>query len=407
MTVMTNKALAVASALLLMAGCSSMGDIFKSDKEKELLPSPLTDIANPIAVKKLWSVSIGEGEGELGVRQKPAVENDLIFVADSANTLMAIEKTSGKIKWSVNPDKTAKSGGLKFWQKSTQASALTGGPSVYSGLVAIGGRNGEVYAFNALDGSMLWKSMVSSSVITAPLVTFDTVVVRVNDGKIIGLDLSTGVKKWQFDRGLPSLNVRGNSTPVLGPGLIFAGYEDGTVIALRQQDGQRVWEQLIAKPDGRTELERMADIDGEIQVGDRALFASSYRNSTMAIALTNGQPLWARDIGGYAGLALLSDRVVLSDNGGNVWALERNGGADIWKQSALARRHLTTPVVQGSHVVVGDGEGYVHWLDAQTGDIKGRVEASGPVIGSPVVTDDGILLIQSVDGNLSAYSLVQ
>lgn len=407
MTIMTNKVLVAASALLLMAGCSSMGNMFKSDKDKELGPSPLNEIANPLAVKKLWSVSIGEGEGELGIRQKPAVENDLVFAADASNTLVAIEKSTGKIKWSVNPDKTPKTGGWKVWQKSSQPFALTGGPSVYSGLVAIGGRNGEVYAFNALDGSMLWKSMVSSSVITAPLVTFDTVVVRVNDGKIIGLDLSTGVKKWQFDRGLPSLNVRGNSSPVLGPGLIFAGYEDGTVIALRQQDGQRVWEQLIAKPDGRTELERMADIDGEIQVGDRELFASSYRNSTMAIALDNGQPLWARDIGGYAGLALLSDRVVLSDNGGNVWALERGSGADLWKQSALARRHLTTPVVHGAHIVVGDREGYVHWLDAQTGDIRGRVETSGAIIGSPVVTDDGILLIQSVDGKLSAYSLVQ
>lgn len=407
MTVITNKALVVASALLLMAGCSSMGNIFKNTKEKALLPSPLTDIAEPIAIKKMWSVSVGEGEGELGIRQKPAVENDLVFAADAANTLVAIEKSTGKVKWSVNPDKAAESGGWKFWQKSSQPFALTGGPSVYSGLVAIGGRNGEVYAFNALDGSMLWKSMVSSSVITAPLVTFDTVVVRVNDGKIIGLDLSTGVKKWQFDRGLPSLNVRGNSAPVLGPGLIFAGYEDGTIIALRQQDGQRVWEQLIAKPDGRTELERMADVDGEILVGDRELFANSYRNSTMAIALDNGQPIWARDIGGYAGLALLSDRVVLSDSGGNVWALDRSSGADVWKQSALARRYLTTPVVHGAYIVVGDREGYAHWLDAQTGDIKGRVEAGGGIIGSPVVTDDGVLLIQSVDGTLSAYSLVQ
>lgn len=405
---MAKKSLALASALLfIMAGCSSMGDIFKNDKEKALLPSPLVDIATPITVNKLWSVSIGEGEGALGVRQKPAVENDLVFAADSANTLVAVEKSTGKIKWSVNPNKDQQSGGWKIWQKPTQPFALTGGPSVYSGLVAIGGRNGEVYAFNALDGSMLWKSMVSSSVITAPLVTFDTVVVRVNDGKVIGLDLSTGVKKWQFERGLPALSVRGNSAPVLGPGLIFVGYEDGTVIALRQQDGQRVWEQLVAKPDGRTELDRMADIDGEMQVGDRELFASSYRNSTMSIGLNNGQPIWARDIGGYAGIALLSDRVILSDNGGNLWALDRSGGADIWKQSALVRRGLTTPVVQGAYVVVGDHEGYVHWLDSQTGDLKGRVEASDAIVGSPVVSDDGVLFIQSVDGKLSAYGLAQ
>lgn len=404
---MANKTLGVVACLLLMSGCSTISDVFKNDKEKATAPSPLVDIANPIAIKKLWSVSVGEGEGDLGVRQKPVIDNDLIFAADSANRLSAIEKTSGKVKWAVNPNEESKKGGWKFWQKSTQPFALTGGPAVYSGLVVIGGRNGEVFAYNALDGSLLWKTMVSSSVISAPLVTFDTVVVRSNDGKVIALDLSNGTKKWQFDRGLPTLSVRGNSSPVLGPGLIFIAYEDSTVIALRQQDGQRVWEQLVAKPDGRNELERMADIDGELQVGDRELFASSYRNSTMSIALNNGQPIWVREIGGYAGVALLSDRVVVTDNGGNVWALDRAGGSDVWKQGALTKRYLTTPVVQGAYIVVADREGYVHWLDAQTGDLKGRVKASSAIVGSPVVSDDGILLIQSVDGKLSAYSLAQ
>lgn len=404
---MVNKTFALATALVLMTGCSTVSNLFKNDKEKSIEPSPLTDITNPITIKKLWSVSVGEGEGDLGVRQKPAIENDLVFAADSANRLVALEKVTGKIKWSVSPNTEAKKGGWKFWQKAAQPFALTGGPAVYSGLVAIGGRNGEVFAYNALDGSLLWKTMVASSVITAPLITFDTVIVRVNDGKVIGLDLSNGTKKWQFDRGLPTLSVRGNSAPVLGPGLIFVGYEDSTIIALRQQDGQRVWEQLVAKPDGRNELERMADIDGELQVGDRELFANSYRNSTMSISLANGQPIWSRDIGGYAGVALLSDRVVVSDTAGNVWALDRNGGTDVWKQSALTKRYLTTPVVQGAYIVVADREGYVHWLDAQSGDLKGRVKASSAVVGSPVVSDDGVLLIQSVDGELSAYSLAQ
>ncbi len=404
---MVNKTFALIAALSIITGCSTISNLFKNDKEKATTPSALTDIANPIAIKKVWSVSVGTGEGDLGVRQKPAIENDLVFAADSANRLIAVEKATGKVKWSAKPNLEAKKGGWKFWQKSTQPFALTGGPAANSGLVVIGGRNGEVFAYNAIDGSLLWKTMVTSSVMTAPLITFDTVVVRANDGKVIGLDLSNGTKKWQFDRGLPSLSVRGNSAPVLGPGLIFIGYEDGTVIALRQQDGQRVWEQLVAKANGRNELERMADIDGELQVGDRELFVNSFHNATMSISLANGQPIWTRDIGGYAGIALLSDRVVISDNGGNVWALDRNGGADIWKQVSLSKRWLTTPVVQGAYIVVADREGYVHWLDAQTGDLKGRVKTSGPVVGSPVVSDDGILLIQSVDGKLSAYSLAQ
>jgi outer membrane protein assembly factor BamB len=342
---MIRKYAALSLCVLLLSACSTVTNVFKSDKEKAEAPTRLVDIASPIAVKKLWSVSIGEGEAELGVRQKPVVDGDLVFAADSANQLVAVEKATGKIRWKASPNKEAETSGWKFWKKSTQPFALTGGPSVYSGLVAVGGRNGEVFAFNAVDGSLLWKTMVSSSVISAPLVTFDTVVVRSNDGKVFGLDLSTGEKRWQFDRGLPTLSVRGNSAPVLGPGLILLGYEDGTLIALRQEDGTRVWEQLVAKPDGRTEIDRMADIDGEIQVGDREVFASSYRNSTMAISLNNGQPIWAREVGGAAGVAMLSDRIVVVDRQSNVVALDRNGGSDLWKQTGFVRRGLTTAVV--------------------------------------------------------------
>ncbi|WP_297800626.1 outer membrane protein assembly factor BamB [Arenimonas sp. GDDSR-1] len=404
---MVRKLIALSAALSVLTACSTVTGIFKSDKEKATAAAELTDIASPIAIRKLWSVSVGQGEAELAIRQKPVVDGDTVYAADAANQLVAIDKATGKIKWKATPNKEAASGGWKFWQKPTQPFALTGGPAVYSGLVALGGRNGEVFAFNAADGAILWKTMVSSSVISAPLITFDTVIVRANDGKVIGLDLSTGEKRWQFDRGLPSLSVRGNGSPVLGPGLIFVGYEDGTLIALRQQDGQRVWEQLVAKPDGRTEIDRMSDIDGEIQVGDREVFASSYHNSTMAIALNNGQPIWVRDIGGYAGVALLSDRIIVADRDSGLWALDRTSGSDLWKQAAFLRRGVTTPVVQGAYIVVADREGYVHWLDSATGDIKGRVKVGGGVRGSPVVSDDGTLFVQNVDGQLSAFSLAQ
>jgi len=404
---MKRKLIAIAASIVLVTGCSSITGIFKSSKDKAELPTKLTEISNPVTVNKLWSVSIGEGEGDLAVRQKPVIDGDTVFAADSGNQLLALDKASGKIKWKINPNTEAQSKGWKFWKKTTQPFALTGGPAAYAGLVVIGGRNGEVFAFNAVDGSLLWKTMVSSSVISAPLVTFDTVVVRSNDGKIFGLDNANGEKRWQFDRGLPTLSVRGNSAPVLGPGIILVGYEDGTVIALRQQDGQRVWEQLIAKADGRTEIDRMADIDGEIQVGDREIFATSFHNSTMAISISNGQPIWQRDIGSYAGIAMQGDRVSLSDNGGNVWALDRNSGADLWKQSGLLRRGLTTPVVQGNFLVIGDSEGYVHWLDSSTGEIRSRSTVGKGVRGSPVVSDDGIVIVQSIDGKLAAFGLAQ
>src|SRR5690606_39946921 len=178
-----------------------------------------------------------------------------------------------------------------------------------------------------------------------------------------------------FDRGIPALSVRGNGAPVSDGQLAYLGYDDGTVVALRITDGLVAWTQLVAEPEGRNDLDRMADVDGELALGFSELFATSYAGQTMAISTQNGRPLWNRDIGGYSGLALLGDRVVLSDPAGTVWALDRNTGSALWRQETLARRWLTTPAIQGNYLVVGDLDGYVHWLRSDDGVIVGRDRA--------------------------------
>ena len=199
----------------------------------------------------------------------------------------------------------------------------------------------------------------------------DRVVVRSNDGRTFGLDAADGTRKWVFDRGVPALSVRGNGAPVSDGQLVYLGYDDGTVVALRLQDGLVGWTQLVAESDGRNELDRMADVDGELALGYQEIYATSFRSQTMAISTANGRPLWNRDVGGYAGLALMADRLIVTDPAGTVWALDRNNGSALWKQEALARRWLTTPALQGDYIVVGDIEGYLHWIRASDGVIAG------------------------------------
>ena len=186
--------------------------------------------------------------------------------------------------------------------------------------------------------------------------------------------------------------------------LVFLGYDDGTVIALRTADGQRAWEQMISEPEGRNELERLADVDGELQVGLSELYATSFRGTTMAISLANARPLWTRDVGSYGGLGLAADKVVVSDNNGTVWALDRAGGTALWKQDALARRWLTTPAVQGNYAVVGDVDGYLHWINLENGQFEGRVRADrSPILSTPQVSPTGTLVVLTSDGELKAY----
>lgn len=399
------RTLFIAALLATTAGCSTLKGWFGDDKQKAIAPAPLTDIANPIAVKSAWTLNLGDGQTKLGLRQTAAVEGDRLFVANDAGHVLAIDANTGETLWDSEAVKTGKQGSrIFFWRRTATEAGLTGGPGVGGGLVVIGGRNGEVIAFDSESGTQRWKVAVTSEVISAPLVYGGLVVVRSNDGRTFGLDAADGTRKWVFDRGLPNLSVRGNGAPVAGGELVYLGYDDGSVIALRLADGLRAWEQLVAEPDGRNELERLADVDGELQVGLSELYATSFRGQTMAISLANGRPLWNRDVGSYGGLAMTPDKLLVADQAGTVWALDRTNGNALWKQEALARRWLTTPAVHGNFAVVADVEGYLHWLRLDDGQIvaRDRIQSS-PIRGTPQVSVSGMLVALTAEGKLAAY----
>jgi outer membrane protein assembly factor BamB len=406
---MLRRTLFLALVVALAPGCSTVKGWFGGShgKTKVNQPAELTKLAAPIALHKLWTVNLGDGEGRMWLRQHPTLDGQRLYAVNDAGEVLAIDAGSGKTLWTANAVSIgAKGSKLKFWKRQATEAGLTGSPGVGNGLVVVGGRNGEVVAFSADTGAKRWSVKVSSEVLSAPLVLANRVVVRSNDGRIFGLDPADGSRKWVFDRGLPTLSVRGNSSPVGANGMVYIGYDDGTLVALRDEDGLRVWEQAIAEPDGRTELDRMADIDGELALDGDQIYAISYHDKVMALSASNGQPLWTHDVGSYAGLALTADKVLLSDKTGNVWALDRSSGNSLWKQNLLEYRQLTSPVVQGDYGVVGDLEGYLHWFKLDSGDVVGRERIERAALrGSPQVSASGVLYAVSNEGKLAAYRL--
>lgn len=405
---MLRRILLVAALIAVAPGCSTVKGWFgASTKSKANQPTELTKIASPIGVSKLWDVNLGDGEGKLWLRQRPTLDGNRIYATNDDGEVVALDAATGKQIWVANAVNVAKTGSwIKFWKRKAAEAGLTGSPGVGNGLVVVGGRNGEVVAFSADTGEKKWSVRVTSEVLSAPRVIDTRVIVRANDGRVFGLDPADGSRKWVYDRGLPALSVRGNSSPVGAGGLTFIGYDDGTVVALRDEDGLRVWEQAIAEPDGRTELERMADIDGEMIIDGEQIFVASFHDKLMSLAAATGQPLWTHEYGSYSGVAVAGDKLVFSDKNGDVWALDKSSGTSSWKQNLLEHRQLTTPVIQGEYAVVGDLEGYLHWIKLDTGDVVGRVRIERAAVrGTPQVSADGILYALTNEGKLAAYRL--
>lgn len=385
---------AVALCVMTVTGCSTVRGWFGNSEKAQAKalsePAPLTDITPSVTVSRLWSANAGKGEGRLGVRQGPAIADGRVYVAAIKGGVRAFDLQTGASVWQHPSD-------LR----------LSGGPGVGDGLVVAGSLDGEVIALDAATGAERWTARVTSEVIAAPTIGQGVVLVRSNDGRITAFDAASGERRWFWVRELPSLSVRGNDAPALGPGFVFVGNDDGTLTALSLADGRTLWEQAIAQPDGRTELERMSDVDGTPVLDDAVLFASSYRHRTMALEGPSGRPLWVSEHGGSNRPALAPQRVVVTDANGTVWGLDKYSGTAAWQQPALARRSLSGAAIHGDYAVVGDFDGYLHWLRLDDGSFAARQRAGRDPIRGALVVADGVLVVQNTDGNVTAWRLAQ
>lgn len=379
-----------------LGGCTTIKGWFggKKDDGKPNEPVELTDITPTVKVAKLWSANAGKGEGRLGVHQGPIVADGRVYAAAIEGGVRAFDLQTGKQVWEYKPEKKS---GLR----------LSGGPGVGDGLVVIGDLDGHVVALDAASGAEKWKAKVTNEVIAAPTIGMGTVFVRSNDGRVTAFDAASGERRWFWVHDVPALTVRGNDSPVLGPGYVFVGNDDGTVSALSANDGRTVWDQAIGQSEGRTELDRMSDVDGAPVLEGTTLYATSFKNQTMAIDAPSGRPMWASDHGGAGRIGVGSDRLVITDPTGIVFGLDKAGGSALWQQPGLARRSLTGAAVQGDYAVVGDFDGYVHWLKLDNGEFAARSRVGGKALRAAPVVADGIVLVQNVDGELTAFSIAQ
>jgi len=235
-------------------------------------------------------------------------------------------------------------------------------------------RDAYVIAVDAKTRSERWRTRVPSEVLARPVIYEDIVIVRTIDGKILSLNIDSGKIRWQYQRAIPDLTLRGTSEPVIARGKIFVGLADGRLIAISPDDGEVIWDVALSIPTGRSEIQRLVDIDGDTQIYGRVLYAASFQGRIAAIDVDRGQFLWARDFSTHTGLLVDEKVVYSSDEHGNVWALDRLNGATIWKQEKLAYRKLTRPTIIGDYLAVGDYEGYVHLMSRYDGHFVARFQ---------------------------------
>lgn len=395
------RALIVLALMAGVSGCSTIKGWFSDSKAENIEPpTALAEITPTINVQKLWSERVGKGAQQTGARMSIAYGDGKLYAASTTGDVAALDAANGHTLWHKQVGQ--RHGWV--WHHGDNSVRWSGGPTVGGDLLAVGSLEGVVYGLAASDGSERWTAQLSSEVISPPAIGAGLVAVRTNDGRVFGLDERDGKRLWVFDHAnVPILSLRGNSAPVIDSGIVFVGEDNGKVIALRASDGGEMWEQQIAAGEGRGEIERIQDVDGMLAVDSGVVYAAGYRGQTAALIAQSGRPLWTHELSSFSGVALSASQVYAGDADSSIWALDLRTGSSEWKQDGLKYRWVGELAVQGDAVVVGDFEGYVHWLSITDGKFVARTRLSKePIEAAPVVVGD-VVYVMDVEGEIGAF----
>ena len=372
------RALLALALVALVAACSKNKD---PDRPKQLVP-----FTPALRVTKVWTAAVGGSKKPLRLGLDLAVVGERVYAAGGAGEVAAFELASGR----------------RLWTSRTRA-PLAGGPGADEDLVVVGSSDGDVIGLGAADGRIRWHVNISGEVLAAPAVTPRLVIVRAVDGKLHGLAPGDGHELWQVQQQLPSLSLRGTSRPTIVGEVAICGYDNGKVVASNLSDGSSAWESLISPPKGRTEIERLNDVDATPRIEGNDVYVAQFQGKVAMLALDTGQVWWSHDISSYRGLGIDDSHLYVSTSDGAVLALLRRTGTQLWRQDALLHRVLSAPAVAPDGIVVADYQGYVHWLNRATGALLARARSGKVRVTNTPVAAGGLLLVINDDGHITAF----
>jgi outer membrane protein assembly factor BamB len=366
-------------ALLLALGACS--------KDKDIdAPAKLADVHASLRVEHVWSADVGGEKVPLRLGLALASDGERIYAAGRKGDVAAFTLASGH----------------QLWRTRTKA-PLAGATALGNGLVVVGSSDGDVIALDVATGAVRWRVRVGGEILSAPSVGPRTVVLRTVDGKLRGLAVADGHEIWQQEQAVPRLSLRGVASPLIAGDLAICGFDNGKVVAVNSTDGTISWETPVAPSRGRTELERLVDIDSAAEVSAQDIYVVGFQGKVAMLALDTGQVWWSHEASSYRSLGIDADNIYMVSSDGQVSALLKRTGTEVWDQKGLLHRSLSGPAVSENALVVGDFKGYVHWLDKASGALAARVSTGKFRISNTPIAVGNMLVVINDRGRIFAY----
>lgn len=378
----TLKTIAVLTAALSVSACNGF-----FEKDNTPTPKNLEQFRAEIRPRLLWAAHTDAYAGDEFLKMAPSIYNNTIYLAGTNGIVTAVDQATGR----------------KLWTTNTRTNVLAG-PGAGDGIVVVGSRRGEITALQANDGHTLWQASIEGEVLAAPAIGHGYVIIKTVDGNIHAFSATSGKELWSYPQTEPALILHASSTPLIRDNSLLVGFASGSLVKLTLSNGQLLWNRPVAVPQGAFAIQRMIDIDADPVVYNQNIYAATYQGSIAKLDWKTGNPLWTHDISSYTGMAPDNNSIFISDARGFVWAFNANSGLVNWRQTDLEARNVTGPASMGQYVVVGDAQGYLHWLAKSDGHFAARV-STGSAFNSAPIVENNVLYAVTNKGDLFAYTL--
>lgn len=352
-------------------------------------PAPLVKFTPTAKVVELWRANVGTGSKDEALRFALGYDNGLVYTTDMSGDIDAINAQTGKPVW-----------------RTTISSNVVSGVGVGAGIVVVGTDDGQAVALDAKTGKQKWAVDIGNQLLAVPQIQQGIVIVKTVADSIYALDASSGRQLWSFVTSAPTLILRFGSTPQIAGDIIYSGMANGRLAALTLQMGLIRWQQQIAMPRGANDVQQMVDIDADPVLLSQHVYVATYQGSIAALNMSNGKPIWSHKLSTYTGLVADNKAVYVTDAKGYVWSFAAESGAVNWRQTKLRARGITAPISMGDYLVIADAEGYVHWINKQTGEFTARVAAqpANGFLSKPLVVGKQVFVLTN-DGELLGYQV--
>ena len=384
-----SKKLVLLGFILMLTACSGKVPDWLISDDLVLPPAELIDFEAEFEPEVVWSKDVGAGAKNEYSELRALLQNGNLIAIDQNGEVNSYDGLTGQLNWQIELEVP-----------------VVAGPGGGEGLILVGTQEGEVIALNENNGEFIWRIRLTSEVLTPPRAALGVVIARTSDGRMSGLSVSDGEELWNYQRSVPLLSLRGAGPPALIDDKAIVGYANGKLVALSISDGKVIWEQSVAVSRGRTEIDRLVDIDSELVIKGNRVYAVAYHGNLAALDVGTGRLLWKREMSSRAGIDVSENEAVyVSDENNYVWAIQDGSGNGLWRQTELLRRNITAPVIVGEYVIVGDLDGYIHWISREDGRFVARMRLSNDAIRSKPVIGDGLVYISAIDGTVAAIRI--